>query len=528
MHFERVQEKEPITHILGRPFGEVVRGLMYGRTIVKIELADSRAPVQGEITLLQNLWSKDNTDGLIAVGEDGDTTACRLCLRDVKRITFTLSPELDAILKGSKPELKETTVKGPKKEKSWNELCHEAMEEADRVWAIICGDATKILEASYPITEKTDKKARGLILFFEWISRRYHQESMRGFLEIQANYNRHSLSSEAADKLARQMKICMMQICHKPGKFDDIVELDFTGFNLSFLPPEIGLFTNLRTLKLAGNNLTVLPSSLGNLTKLESLDLAGNSIKNLPKELKNCSRLAYVNLSGNAFDFSTLIELMSADDFLQKPLMAKQVITQAVAKLNKLYDEDASAAFAKGVKKIIKKIFSTEYKNGDLLQSIIEANLSSLQPDSHTAQIRLEILSAFPDCTEAASQMHVDLTNKMIERCIAEAPKAETSSERHVALRELLRLLFVKGYIDKAIEVALLMIKETQAKPDRWGFLHERKYSELEAVSHMLREQAEKLFLTNEVDKAKKIAAIIPLESEKRTLLVESSTSGPT
>ena len=65
------------------------------------------------------------------------------------------------------------------------------------------------------------------------------------------------------------------------------------------LPPQLTDLPNIKALNLSHNNLSVLSSHIGNFAQLQDLNLSNNALKNLPKELKNCSKLWYLNLSGN-------------------------------------------------------------------------------------------------------------------------------------------------------------------------------------------------------------------------------------
>lgn len=59
---------------------------------------------------------------------------------------------------------------------------------------------------------------------------------------------------------------------------------------------------NLIELDLSFNDLTYLPSSLGKLTKLKRLNLSGNKIGSLPKEFENLVSLEFLDLDGNPME----------------------------------------------------------------------------------------------------------------------------------------------------------------------------------------------------------------------------------
>lgn len=65
------------------------------------------------------------------------------------------------------------------------------------------------------------------------------------------------------------------------------------------IPPEIGLLTNLRELDLAWNQIKKIPPEIGQLIKLESLALTGNKITKIPPEIGKLTRLRELYLSDN-------------------------------------------------------------------------------------------------------------------------------------------------------------------------------------------------------------------------------------
>jgi len=77
----------------------------------------------------------------------------------------------------------------------------------------------------------------------------------------------------------------------------DILELD--GQNLTELPPEIGMLTELEVLSLSNNQLTRLPAEIGNLSKLVELTLDQNCLTELPAEIGRLTSLEILLLSDN-------------------------------------------------------------------------------------------------------------------------------------------------------------------------------------------------------------------------------------
>lgn len=74
---------------------------------------------------------------------------------------------------------------------------------------------------------------------------------------------------------------------------------DIGGNELTEIPSEIGLLTNLKELNLRENKLTYLPVEIGNLTGLKKLYLSGNKLTSLPSEIGQLKELERIYLSGN-------------------------------------------------------------------------------------------------------------------------------------------------------------------------------------------------------------------------------------
>jgi hypothetical protein len=75
--------------------------------------------------------------------------------------------------------------------------------------------------------------------------------------------------------------------------------LNLNNLNLTVLPPEIGLLTNLQDLYLKGNQLTVLPPEFGKLIKLQELYLYGNPFPALPPVFGKLINLRKFSLYGD-------------------------------------------------------------------------------------------------------------------------------------------------------------------------------------------------------------------------------------
>ena len=85
----------------------------------------------------------------------------------------------------------------------------------------------------------------------------------------------------------------------KEAAKDNIEVLNLFGNQLTALPPEIGLLTNLRELYLGRNQLTSLPTEIGQLTNLRELHLEGNQLTSLPTEIGQLTNLRELCLGRN-------------------------------------------------------------------------------------------------------------------------------------------------------------------------------------------------------------------------------------
>ncbi|CCB88292.1 leucine-rich repeat domain-containing protein [Simkania negevensis] len=108
-------------------------------------------------------------------------------------------------------------------------------------------------------------------------------------------------------------------------------KLSLKGLGLSSLPPQIGLFKDLKELDLSGNNLVILFPELTRLDSLEVLDISGNLVGTtlpdlsgllnlrilrankcglgaVPEWLNRCPKLEFVELQGNGIEDSVRLE----------------------------------------------------------------------------------------------------------------------------------------------------------------------------------------------------------------------------
>lgn len=82
-------------------------------------------------------------------------------------------------------------------------------------------------------------------------------------------------------------------------RINQVYSLDLSHLELEFLPPEIGLFTQLKTLSLRYNRLSSITPLIGNLVQLTHLNLEHNHLKQLPPEIGKLFQLSYLNASNN-------------------------------------------------------------------------------------------------------------------------------------------------------------------------------------------------------------------------------------
>ncbi|MEM7531165.1 MAG: C13 family peptidase [Chloroflexota bacterium] len=83
------------------------------------------------------------------------------------------------------------------------------------------------------------------------------------------------------------------------GNLSNLIILDLSWNELTFIPPEIGNFTNLITLDLSHNQLAEIPAGIGNLINLFYLSLSSNEMITIPVEIGNLINLSYLSLSYN-------------------------------------------------------------------------------------------------------------------------------------------------------------------------------------------------------------------------------------
>ena len=95
------------------------------------------------------------------------------------------------------------------------------------------------------------------------------------------------------------------------GDLNSIEYITIVGEQLSSIPAEIGMLSNLRFLNLRSSNLTGnIPTTLGNLSQLQNLLLSNNQLTgSIPNELGNCTNLSTLELRSNQLSGSVPSEL---------------------------------------------------------------------------------------------------------------------------------------------------------------------------------------------------------------------------
>jgi internalin A len=138
-----------------------------------------------------------------------------------------------------------------------------------------------------------------------------HEISGRDFMnlinieKVDISYNQiTSLPSERIEyPKCKNLSIKGNRLQKFPTTFSDVktlVKLDLSENRISSIEDDAfdGL-ENLIELDLSFNELTYLPTSLGKLTKLKKLNLSGNKIGSLPKEFENLTSLESLDFDGN-------------------------------------------------------------------------------------------------------------------------------------------------------------------------------------------------------------------------------------
>nr|WP_166157964.1 hypothetical protein [Neochlamydia sp. AcF84]NGY95840.1 hypothetical protein [Neochlamydia sp. AcF84] len=109
--------------------------------------------------------------------------------------------------------------------------------------------------------------------------------------------NRDEIKTLSIKKQGRLLKEWMRENC------EGLLHLDLGKSGLTFLPPEIGLLSQLKTLELDQNQLTTLPEEIGQLSQLQLLGLSNNQLTSLPAAICQLSQLHTLALSYNQLTY---------------------------------------------------------------------------------------------------------------------------------------------------------------------------------------------------------------------------------
>lgn len=375
-----------------------------------------------------------------------------------------------------------------------------------------------------------DKENRATIFFFEVLGMQF-----KPVQQLLANegrdFNRYVIDSNKAELIATKLKFLLHrivgQLCKTPSDptyrdlISNIVELDFGGYHLKFLPEEIGFFKNLRKLKLENCDLTKLPSSIGSLTELRELNLGGNSLSTLPDTLINCSNLFVIRDLHHQLTYSKLIQL--AKDFIEKGNISVglNLIQQAIQAGPEQSDFLSLDPYSEGinlVKQIVRDVNMTGQDYHDCTYHIIDAiNKISNQSEKFSGFLAIlkevgstqKMLSDNPKLTEQL----LDFQDRLTARCIELATTLPENLGRYTALQQTVEILFSIDSFSDGLKVTQQLIEFSNSRPD-YNYLTmivDVKGSELKGISSMLREISTDLAKKNKKI-ATKVASLIPLQ----------------
>ena len=111
------------------------------------------------------------------------------------------------------------------------------------------------------------------------------------------------------------------------GKYKYDEDGRFMGFisnNLRYLPPEIGLLNQLKELEIVDNQLSSLPAEIVQLSNLQSLNLSSNQLSSLPPEIGQLSNLQFLGLGKNQLS-SLLAEIGQLSNLRSLQLYSNQL-----------------------------------------------------------------------------------------------------------------------------------------------------------------------------------------------------------
>jgi len=109
-------------------------------------------------------------------------------------------------------------------------------------------------------------------------------------------------------KWADEINISDIDLPRNEMKILNKVELFLNNYNISYLPQELFLFSNLTELSIVANNLERIPQEIDKLKNLTILDFSYNKLMNLPESIVNLTKLKELNLEHNKSLILTIMQ----------------------------------------------------------------------------------------------------------------------------------------------------------------------------------------------------------------------------
>lgn len=397
------------------------------------------------------------------------------------------------------------------------------------------------LWARVSFNPERDKENRATIFFFEVVGKQC--KPIQQLLAREGTYfNRYVIEPDKAELIATELKFLLRRIeLSEPADpiyqnlIASIVELNFAGYHLKFLPDEIGFFKGLRTLKLACCDLKKLPSSIGNLTKLQELDLVGNALETLPDTITRCSNLFAIRGLYHQLPYSKLIQFAKVF-FYEKgnASVAVNLIHQAIQAGPEQSDFLCLDPYSEAidlVKQIVKDVQLTAQEYHNLSFLIVNA-INKISDESEKISAFLTILQEV-DSVKKNSNKNPELTQKILgfrdrlaARCTKLAFALPENSGRFAALQQIVETLFSIESFSEGLKVAQQLIEFSNSRPD-YNYLTmivDTKGTELEGVSNMLKKISGDL-AQKDREIAIKVAHLIPLKSIRSLALLDLEMS---
>ena len=128
-------------------------------------------------------------------------------------------------------------------------------------------------------TEKNEKLKESRLFFWQQLAGDLDLDELR-------NLDGNEVEAELHQWLEEHPECLAMEALYLDGR-------------LPYLPPEIGLFTELKELGIQRCYLQELPPEMGQLTKLEYLEITSHGLRSLPPEIGNLTQLKHLDVSGS-------------------------------------------------------------------------------------------------------------------------------------------------------------------------------------------------------------------------------------